>query len=210
VFRIRRVRNPSFADLEPALRLADGPEKTAAVVSWFQGLYAGQPGIPVLVGEGAMELHSDGAYSADVLELAGELPPGVVRRLRAAGFLEEEGLWIHENGDVILEVNPPRPQGAGTTLTLPYGTGDVQVLRAEEVLLDLLAAWRQEESPLDAIAAFQFWRRLWEKMDLERLETEAARRGLAPALESLRQFDTATGGLWPDLQELRLWAAQPA
>ena len=202
------MRSPSFADLEPALRLADGPEKTAAVVSWLQGLYAGQAEVPVLVGEGAMELHSEGASSADVLELEGDLPPGVTRRLRAAGFLEEEGLWIHESGDVVLEVIPRR-QGPGTAVTHPYGTGDVRLLCAEDILLDLLASWRDEEAPLDAISAFQFWRRLWEKMDLERLETEAAHRGLAVALESLRRLDVATGGRWPDLQDLRQWAAQP-
>jgi hypothetical protein len=158
-----------------------------------------------------MELHSEGAYSADVLELEGDLPPGVIRRLRAAGFLEEEGLWVHESGDVVLEVSRQRPGGTtGLSVTLPYGTGDVRLLCPEEILLDLLASWQQEQAPLDAITAFQFWRRLWEKMDLERLEREAAARGLLAALESLRRFDAGTGGLWPDLQELRLWAAKPA
>lgn len=210
MIRIRPVRHPSFTDLESSLRLAEGPERTAAVASWFQGLYAGQPEpeIPVLVGEGAVELHSEGAYSADVLEFAGALPATVSRRLKAAGFQEEDGLWSHEAGEVALEVVGRRLDAQQRIAVLSPGTGDVRLLSAEDSLLDLLALWQLEESPLDAITAFQFWRRLMEKLDLERLGSEAARRGLLLAFERLRTFDATVTGRWPELGELRRWAGK--
>jgi hypothetical protein len=211
MIRIRLVRHPSFTDLESALRLAEGPEKTAAVASWFQGLYNGQPDaeVPALVGEGAVELHSEGAYSADLLEFAGGLPTSVSRRLKAAGFVEDEGQWSHD-AEVTLEIGSHRLDPNQRVVTLKLATGDVRLLSGEDVLLDLLALWQHEESPLEALTAFQFWRRLWAKLDLERLAAEAARRGLGRALERLRSFDAGLGERWPDLQELQRWARELA
>jgi hypothetical protein len=195
-------------NLDLVLRLADSPEKTAALAAWFQGLYAGEAAAPVLVGEGAVELYCSGSYSADGLDFVGEMPAQVARRLAEAGFVEaEEGAWVHAIAQVALELSGARLEPHQRVATLPAGGESVvRILSPEDTLVGFLAAWQLERSPLEAITAFQLWRHVAATIDAGHLEAAAARLGVEAALASLRAFAAPLNGRMPTFQELKTWA----
>jgi hypothetical protein len=86
----------SFATI---LELPEGPERTLALVAWFQALYESQPA-PILVGGGAVELYTGGAYQTGDLDFVGSVPAKVAAELEEAGFRKQAHHWLHEDGEV--------------------------------------------------------------------------------------------------------------
>jgi hypothetical protein len=188
----------------PLLALPEGPAKTAALAAWFQGLYPEGAQLPVLVGGAAVEIYCGGGYVTGDLDFVGEVPPSVVRRLREVGFRRKGRRWVHEAGQVFLEL--PGSQIAPEEMTAQVQVGEWRVLALspEDVLVDRLAAWRFWKSPVDGIAAFSLWQAVSGRLDLERVARAAERRGVAAALGRLKSLVEGTGP--PEPAELQRWA----
>ena len=87
------------------LRLPEGHRRTAALASWFQGLYpAGRA--PILVGGAAAQLYARAEGVPDDLDFVGDVPPSVVERLRRLGFREEGRRWVLESDGIVLDIRP--------------------------------------------------------------------------------------------------------
>jgi hypothetical protein len=186
------------------LALREGPAKTAALAAWFQGLYPEGAQLPVLVGGAAVEIYCGGGYVTGDLDFVGEVPDSVARRLREVGFRRKGRRWVHEVGQVFLEL--PGSQIAPEEMTAQVQVGEWRVLALspEDVLVDRLAAWRFWKSPVDGIAAFSLWQAVSGRLDLERVARAAVRRGVAAALGRLRSLAQGTGV--PEPAELQRWA----
>ncbi len=71
--------------------MGPGPERTAALVAWFQGLFEDRSEAPVLVGGGAVELYTGGAYVTGDLDFVGSTTDSVAERLQEEGFKRRPG-----------------------------------------------------------------------------------------------------------------------
>ena len=189
--------------LEPLLASAPGPERTAGLAAWFQSLY--QEGeAPVLVGGGALELYTGGAYTTDDLDFVGELPEPVLQRLTAAGFSKQGRHGVHERGEVFLELPGRQLEAHERTTHVQAGRWKVLALSPEDVLVDRLAAWQFWGSRVDALNALLLWQSMGERLDVKRLRTAAGARGVETSLQRLRRF-VREHGAQPTSEKLERW-----
>jgi len=188
-------------ELAGALRLDSGPERTAAVVAWFQGLFASEP--PVLVGGAAVELYTGGAYRTGDLDFVGRIPGEVSRVLAGAGFRKRGRHWIHEKAQVLIELPSAEFDRIVRIDAIRIGEWTVVLLSPEDVLVDRLAAWKLWRVPVEGINAYLLYRARGRAMDARRLEGAAAVEGVADELDSLRRF----GDRDREPREIEAWAA---
>jgi hypothetical protein len=188
-------------DLAEALRLDPGPNRTAAVVAWFQGLFESQP--PVLVGGAAVELYTGGAYRTGDLDFVGRIPSEVSRMLAEAGFRKRGRHWIHEEAQIFIELPAAEFDRTVRIDAIRINDWTVVLLSPEDVLVDRLAAWKFWRVPVEGINAYLLYRARGQAMDARRLEEAAGVEGVADELESLRRF----GDLDREPQEIEAWAA---
>ena len=173
------------------------------MAAWFQSLYEDRE-TPVLVGGGALELYTGGAYTTDDFDFVGELPESVMQRLTAAGFSKEGRHWVHERGEVFLELPGRRLQAHESARHLQAGRWKVLVLSPEDVLVDRLAAWQFWGSRLDALNALLLWQSMSARLDAKRLRKSASACGVEDSLQRLRRFARQRGAQ-PTPEELERW-----
>jgi len=187
-----------------------GRQRSAAIVEWFQGLYEteGQEA-PVLVGGGAVELYTGGAYTTEDLDFVGSVPgPGVERELREAGFERHGRHWIHEEAEIFLEL-PASALDEGSRVDEVEVEGHrLKVLAPEAVLVDRLAAWVHWRSSLDGVAAFLLYRELGPGLDQEALHSLAVRDEVLEGLDRLERFVEKLGKSEPSAAEVEQWALE--
>jgi hypothetical protein len=194
-------------ELARALALADGADRTAALVAWVQGLFEAEEGpIPILVGGAAVELYTGGAYTTGDLDFVGDVSRGVARALEAAGFTRQGRHWVHHEGEVFLEFPASHLDEGERADYLEVGGRRILVLGPEELIADRLAAWEHWGSEVDAVNAFLLWRGTGEQLDLERLRGLAKHHQVETSLESLQAFVAETAGRTPSDEEIRQWA----
>jgi len=88
-------------ELVEALSLPDGPERTTAIVAWIQSLFTESAQVPVLVGGGAVEIFTGGAYTTGDLDFVGSVPKAIGTILENNGFDKE---WsLSDPDDEVLE-----------------------------------------------------------------------------------------------------------
>jgi hypothetical protein len=189
--------------LPDLLALPEGPHRTAALAAWVQGLYSRHP--PVLVGGGAVELYSGGAYVTGDLDFAGDVPPEVARRLQEEGFVRKGRHWVHEAGEVFLEFPSSGLDPDERAERLTVGGVTVVVLGPEEVIVDRLAAWKHWRSEIDGVNALQVWRAREPELDRERLVRLARKRDVSDRLASLSGFAAGLAGREPTGEEIETW-----
>jgi hypothetical protein len=192
--------------LDSILSLPEGIEKTAALAAWFQGIYPPAAGVPVLVGGAAVEILSGGAYTTGDLDFVGVVPPEVARRLEAAGFSRQGRHWVHEEGQVFVELPGAGLDPDERAVFTQVAGWTVLILSPEDVLVDRLAAWQFWKSPMDAVAAFWVWQSMVGRLDTSHLRAAAERKGVEPALKRLRELTEKVAGRTPDTEELFAWA----
>jgi hypothetical protein len=188
------------------LSLPEGMEKTAALAAWFQDIYPSAANAPVLVGGAAVEILSGGAYTTGDLDFVGEVPSEVVRRLEAEGFSRQGRHWVHEAGQVFVEIPGSHLEPDERAVSVQVGNWTVLILSPEDVLVDRLAAWQFWISPLDAVAAFWVWQSTKSRLDESRLRAAAERRRVEPALKRLQDLTEELAGRAPEAEELFAWA----
>lgn len=186
------------------LDLTDGPEKTLRLVAWFQGLYEPNPP-PVLVGGGAVELYTGGAYRTGDLDFVGSVPQNVADQLEDSGFRKQGRHWFHDGAQLFIEL-PGSSLGAGEqSVILRRGSTEVLLVSPEDLLVDRLAAWQFWGSEEDAVNAFQ----IWQSNDINR--DRASRRARAAdvlvSFQSLVEFREQLDGTTPTPDQLSTWAS---
>ena len=191
---------------EEILSQPDGPDKTAALVAWVQGLYEDESSVPVLVGGAAVELLTGGACTTGDLGFVGRVPETVAGRLRAAGFETQGRHWIHPRGQLFIEFPGSELDPLEESVDLEIAGWRLLVLAPEAVLVDRLAAWEHWHSSTDGVNAFLVLRAVGDKLDWQQLESLARRREVGRALDRLCDFATRLGDSEPSLAELEQWA----
>lgn len=192
-----------FRDIVAA---TSGPDRTAAVAAWFQGLFPSIDEAPVLVGGAAVELYTHGAYRTGDLDFVGEVVDDVRAKLEKAGFRRRGRHWVHEESRTFIELPASWFDSPVRVWDIRFGDWNVRALSPEDVLVDRLAAWKFWSVVADGVNAFLVWRDRSEEMDHERLESRAAKEHVADALEALRELsDRAPGGA-QGIEEAERWA----
>lgn len=192
------------AGFDEISRIDRRPDRTAALTAWFQGLFQGDP--PVLVGGGAVELYTAGAYVTGDLDFVGRLTDSVKAELRKAGFQQRGRHWVHEKAKVFLEL-PGSDLGAGErAVDLQMQQWVVRVVSPEDALIDRLAAWKHWRSSVDGVSAFLIWKQQGAVIDAARLRMAARREHVADALDEVLEFSRRLGDRIPTEEEVRAWA----
>jgi hypothetical protein len=187
-------------DLARPLRLEPGPDRTAAIVAWFQSLFKSDP--PVLVGGAAVELYTGGAYRTGDLDFVGRVPSGVSRMLEGAGFRKRGRHWILEAAQIFIELPAAAFDRKVRIDAIQIDEWTIVLLSPEDVLVDRLAAWKFWRVPVEGINSYLLYRARGQVMDKKRLEEVANAEGVADAFDSLRLF----GDRDREPQEIEAWA----
>jgi len=160
----------------------EGPERTAALAQWVQSLFEPDLKKPILVGGGAVELYTGGAYTTGDLDFVGNVPASVSKALLAAGFTREGRHWIHEKGGVFMEF-PSSALDVGTTAAMiNVGSSQVLTISLEDLIVDRLAAWKFWGSSIDGANAYLLYRIQFQDLDPERLRDRAKAEDVTDAL----------------------------
>ena len=188
------------------LSLPEGPQRTAAIAAWVQGLFTEEDLVPVLVGGAAVEILTGGAYTTGDLDFVGSVPASIQRDFEANGFTKSGRHWIHEQAEVFLEFpgDALAPEERAVRQEA-YGY-EVVIVSVEDLLVDRLGAWAYWKSGIDGANAFMLYRTCQNEIDHDRLTLRSREAGFEPALDALRAFDDDWSGCEPDPESLELWA----
>jgi hypothetical protein len=192
--------------LHDILSLPDGPEKTAALVAWLQGLYEDEASTPVLVGGAAVELFTGGGYTTGDLDFVGEVPDAVARRLSDADFKRKGRHWIHGEGQVFVEFASDSLEADEEVVALDVAGQRIRVLAPEALLVDRLASWQFWGSTTDGVNAFLLLRATRDRMNLDKLERLVESRDVSRAWPLLDAFNRRFATDDPTSEELAEWA----
>lgn len=200
--------NINIVDLElaAALRIKPGVERTAALVSWFQGLFPPQFSVPVLVGGAAVELYTGGAYTTGDLDFVGDIPRPVADKLVGAGFRREGRHWILEPGEVFIELPGTSLESDEPAVQIDVGGISVIAASPESMLVDRLSSWQFWRSSVDGVNAYLLWIAQEKRMDHNRIVALAKKRGVEKSLERLASFTAEFRGRSPADRDLERWA----
>ena len=190
-----------FVNLETALRLDPGPERTAALVASFQGLFASEP--PVLVDGAAVELYTGGGYRTGVLDFVGRIPREVSRLLAQVGFRKRGRHWLHEAAQVFIELPAAEFDRDVRVDAIRIHRWTIVILSPGDLLVARLAAWKFWRVPVEGINAYLLYRARGKTMDGKRLTEAAEVEEVRDELESLRCF----AGRDRQPKEIEAWAA---
>ncbi len=192
--------------LESALRLPEGPRRTAAIAAWIQSLYASKP--PVLVGGAAVELYTRGAYTTGDFDFVGGVTDSVGKAFEDAGFRREGRHWIHAKGQIFVEFPGSAVQEHETTARVEVDGIRVLTLSPEDLIIDRLAAWQFWRSTTDGASAFLVLKSQEGRVDSTRLTKLAGIRGVERALKKLMDFASTSEGRSPSAEEIEKWAGK--
>lgn len=192
--------------LEGILSLPEGSARTAAVAAWFQSLYDDETSKPVLVGGAAVELYTKGAYTTGDLDFVGQVPKKVARLLEEVGFHKEGRHWIHERGEIFIELPGASLDPLDRTVVIEISGSKVLTSSPEGLIVDRLASWQFWKVEADAANAFLIWKAREKELDRRLLESLARHRRVERALRSLEGFVRRLEGRDPSQSELDAWS----
>jgi hypothetical protein len=193
---------------EEVLELDEGPRRTAALVSWLQGLSEDEAAAPVLVGGAAVELYTLGAYTTGDVDLVGSVTPGFTRGLKEAGFERRGRHWIHESAQLFVEFPGDSLEPDEAAVWWEVEGRRIRIISVEDLLVDRLGAWEYWKSAVDGVNALLLWRAQRRRIDSQRLERRVAQAGWERAWQSIQRFSTVWEGGDPPDEEVEKWATQ--
>jgi hypothetical protein len=188
------------------LDIAEGPERTAALTQWVQSLFEPDLDIPILVGGGAVELYTGGAYTTGDLDFVGNVPTSVSKALTTAGFTREGRHWIHEEGGIFLEFPSSALDAGAIAAFIEVASAKVLIISPEDLIVDRLAAWKFWVSPIDGVNAYLLYRIQYRDLDLERLRERAEIEDVSDALRAVDDLYDDYYDQMPPEEVLEQWA----
>lgn len=193
--------------IEPLMQLPDGPAKTAGLAAWVQSLFPPDR-VPVLVGGGAVELYTGGAYTTGDLDFVGTVTSAVASELERSGFAKHGRHWVHEVGQVFIEFQGAALAPGESAAIVEVGVNQVLVVRLEDLVAERLATWQGWRSMVDGINAWLLYSLQETAIDRSRLRERVSDLGCEAAFASL--LGLARRALRRDLRkgELEEWAMQ--
>jgi len=193
-------------ELNEALALPEGPERTTAIVAWIQNLFADDDEVPVLVGGAAVEILTGGAYTTGDLDFVGSVPATIGAILKENGFEKTGRHWIHRKAQVFVEFPGSSLGPNEASIRFSAFGHDIILVSIEDLLVDRLGAWQYWKSGVDGANAFILYRVCRQMIDDRRLESRAKDEGFESAVDALRAFDREWTPSDPPPEALEQWA----
>jgi hypothetical protein len=159
----------------------------------------------ILVGGGAVELYTAGAYVTGDLDFVGDVPEAVASELDYAGFERRGRQWVHEEGQVYLEFPGRTLEPPSEPARLRRGGVTLRIIRAEALLADRLAAWKFWRSEVDALNALRLLRARAGRLDVRETARCARLLGVEDEWRRLRAWSRRLGRRWPSGAEIERW-----
>ncbi|MGH8950883.1 MAG: hypothetical protein ACRDX9_05605, partial [Acidimicrobiia bacterium] len=170
------------------------------------GLFEDRSDAPVLVGGGAVELYTGGAYVTGDLDFVGHMTDSVAMKLDVAGFTRIGRHWKHDAGQIFIELPGTFLEAGARAEKLDAFGKTVWVISPEDALVDRLAGWKFWRSGEHGINAYLLYRAMANELEPSRLEERAKVEAVQDALTEVVRFTAETEGREPTESELRRWA----
>lgn len=177
---------PAFREtLEDRLAGRSPPDRRLLFVGLLQEeLEAVGSGV-VLVGGGAVELYSSGAYTTADVDLVGHTST-VAALLEPAGFERDGRYFLAEDLELVVEVPGTDLRDSEEAVEVEFEDVVVPVVSMEDVLVDRLLAAKFWESPTDREQAVMLYAAQEARLDSDALEEKAEANDVLDTLEEVR------------------------
>jgi len=119
------------------------------------------------------------------LDFVGPVPASAARQLVAAGFEHQGRHWLHEAGQVYLELPSGSLDPEETAVRLQLEGFDLLVISPEDLLAERLGGWQRWRSAVDGVNAWLLERALGSSLDRRRLSRRCRQVQAAGALNAL-------------------------
>lgn len=156
--------------------------RTAAVLS--EALERAGATAPVLVGGGAVEVYTRGAYTTHDLDFVAATSKTLARTLASLGFASDGRHWVHDELALIVEF-PSSVLAPAESVSIEVDGTELRVISVEDLIVDRLASWKHWSWDPDGAAA-SLLLALHPDLDASRLLARAEQEDVADALALLR------------------------
>lgn len=141
------------AELKKAAEIKEFPERHIRIVLVITKALEDLSIYPVLVGGGAVEFYTVGAYSTGDIDLVAPSGKDISNRLGLLGFQRIGKNWVNEEAGIFLEF-PSSSLGADEDYNeIDIGGGRIRIISIEDLIIDRLNAFKWWSSTVDGVNA---------------------------------------------------------
>jgi hypothetical protein len=140
----------------------------------------------VLVGGGAVELYTSGAYTTADVDLVGRTS-AVASLLEPAGFARDGRYFVAPELELVVEVPCRRLRETEDIRVVAFEDLETPVVSPEDILVDRLLAANLRESPTDRRQAVTLFAAHEDRFDHEALSEKARHHDVEDTLQEVRE-----------------------
>lgn len=173
------------AELKEAAEIKEFPERHIRIVLVITKALDDLSIYPVLVGGGAVEFYTMGAYTTGDIDLVAPSGKDISSRLELLGFQKMGKNWVNEESGVFLEF-PSSSLGADEDYNeIDIGGGRIRIVSIEDLIVDRLNAFKWWGSTVDGVNALLLLNSRILDVDMALLEGKVKTHDLTDAYEGI-------------------------
>lgn len=173
------------AELKKAAGIKEFPERHIKIVLVITKALQDLSIYPVLVGGGAVEFYTVGAYTTGDIDLVAPSGEDINNRLRLLGFQRIGKNWVNEEVGIFLEF-PSSSLGTDEDYNeIDIGGGRIRIVSIEDLIVDRLNAFKWWGSTVDGINALLLLNSRILNVDIGLLEAKVKTHDLTDAYQGI-------------------------
>lgn len=173
------------AELKQAAKIKDFPERHIRIVLVITKLLEDLSIYPVLVGGGAVEFYTMGAYATGDIDLVAPSGKDISNRLELLCFQRMGKNWVNEEASIFLEF-PSSSLGAGEDYNeIDIGGGRIRIVSIEDLIVDRLNAFKWWGSTVDGVNTLLLLNSRILNVDMGLLEAKVKTHDLTDAYQGI-------------------------
>lgn len=143
---------------------------------------------PILVGGGAVEFYTMGAYTTVDIDLIAPSGKDIDARLKELGFDKRGKNYVNDDLDIFLEFPSSSLAEGADYNELDTQNGKIRVISIEDLIVDRLNAFKWWNSSIDGVSSLLLLNSKVIKVDHALLETKVKSNDLVNAYEYIREI----------------------
>lgn len=172
-------------ELKKAAEIKDFPERHIRIVLVITKVLEDISVYPVLVGGGAVEFYTLGAYTTGDIDLVAPSGEDISNRLRLLGFQRIGKNWVNEEVGIFLEF-PSSSLGVDEEYNeIDVGGGRIRIVSIEDLIVDRLNAFKWWGSTVDGVNALLLLNSRILNVDMDLLEAKVKTNDLTDAYQGI-------------------------
>lgn len=172
-------------ELKKAAEIKDFPERHIRIVLVITKALEDISVYPVLVGGGAVEFYTMGAYTTGDIDLVAPSGEDISNRLRLLGFQRIGKNWVNGEVGIFLEF-PSSSLGVDEEYNeIDIGGGRIRIVSIEDLIVDRLNAFKWWGSTVDGVNALLLLNSRILNVDMDLLEAKVKTNDLTDAYQGI-------------------------